>query len=370
MWTLGAVFAIALSGRAWAQTAALPPGIQDAGSLTGDQRSQLSEFITSQVESLRTASSPRTRSQARDQLLGMFDGPSVSTAFRLAAAQSLAGPIDEMIASDDEFLRFSGFRLAARTAADETTRLFEKPVAAGDKPSRLVALGQARVLFLEVDRGGLAVQPATLDRLAGTIGRLLAEESDPHLALYEIRALRVLTSAQRPELSGTARNAMSQLARGVNVRLKSIPTRPFGASEENRIELLVHLEAMDAIRNALVSSAGGNFDPAYSADLGTYSGQVLATVMRLYERVPKEAEDAKRQFERLTERAGEVLQQLVLRTPGASDVVKAMPSAKRLADLLRQNDLRNFKLEVLPLVGPDGSLIRLYKLPGDAFRVE
>lgn len=370
MWALGAVFVIALSGRAWAQAAALPPGIQDAGSLTSDQRSQLSEFIASQVEALQSASSPRTRSQARDLLLGMFDGASVSTAFRLAASQSLAGPLADMIASDDEFLRFSGFRLAARTAADDTARIFEKPIAAGDKPNRLVALGQVRVLFLEVDRGGLAVQPATLDRLSGTIGRLLAEETDPHLALYEIRALRALTSAKRTELASSAKTAMSQLARGVNVRLKNIPTRPFGSSEENRIELLVHLEAMDGIRNMLVSSAGGNFDPAFSADLGTYSGQVLATVMRLYERVPKEAEDVKRQFERLTERAGEVVSQLVLRTAGAADVVKAVPSAKRLADLLRQGDLRNFKLEVLPLVGPDGSLMRLYKLPAEAFRVE
>ncbi|GAB4384637.1 MAG: hypothetical protein Kow0022_07790 [Phycisphaerales bacterium] len=367
LWALGAVVLIAWGGRVWAQTAALPPGIQESPTLTAEQQDRLREFINAQLETLRNGPTFKARQSARDNLLQMFDHRSVSTAFRSAAGSALRNPIEEMIASSDLFLRFSGFRLAARTSSDELARLFEGPIAAGTKPQRLFALGQLKELFIEVDRGGLAVQPATLEGLSGTIGRLLAEEEDATIALFEVRALQQLSAATRPELEAASKKAMSDLARGVSDRLGGIPSRPFGETEDDRIELLLQMEALDAARAILVAS--NQIDTSLANDLGTWSGQVLAFVLRVYEKVPPRAgDDARRHLERLTLHALETAQQVVLRMPGNPNP----PITQKPEELVKRlgTDMNRFKIEILRLIGPDGEFYRLFKVKPGSFALE
>lgn len=367
IWTLGALMLIAWGGRVWAQTTALPPGIQEAAALTGDQETRLREYINAQVETLRSGPTFTARQSARDNLLHMFDNRSVSTAFRTAAASALRDPIEEMISGGDQFLRFAGFKLAARVSADELTRLFEKPIAGGDKPQRLFALGQVKELFIEVDRGGLAVQPTTLERLSGSIGRLLAEEKDSTIALFEVRALQQLSAATRSELNSVSEKAMSDLARGASERLRGIKARPFGDTEEDRTELLLQMEAIDAARALLV--ANNQIEASLANDLGAWSGQILAFVLRVYEKVPPRAgDDARRHLERLTMHALQTSQQVVLRMPGNTNGL-VMPKPEDLVKKLG-SDMNNFKIEILRLIGPDGEFYRLFRLKPGTFGLE
>lgn len=366
MWVLGAVLACAICGRTWAQ-ATLPPGIQEAGTLSSEQQARLGEFVQAQVQALRSGSTLRARSQARDQLLGMFDRPSVSTAFRFAAGSALSEPIAQLIESDEAFLRYAGYRLAARTATEASARVFERGVATSNKSDQFVALGQARVLFLEADRGGLAMQAGTLERLAGAIGRLLAEETDPHVALYQVRALRTLSMVRRGELTSAGRRGLIELAIGTSERLKNIRARSFGESEQDLTHLLVFLEAVDAMRSSLATSVGGlNNDVA--RELAHLAGQNLALVTRVYGRVPPAGESAKRHLERLVERSTESLGQIVALTQTTNP--PAMPNPAALVRSLSGGNMNAYRIEVIKLIGENGLLYRMFNYKPDTFKLD
>lgn len=366
MWVLGAILACAIGGRVWAQ-ATLPPGIQEAPTLSSEQQASLTQFIQAQVQTMRTGSTLRVRAQARDQLLAMFDRPSVSTAFRFAAGSALAEPIAQLIDSDEGFLRYAGFRLAARTATESSARIFERGVAASKKSDQFVALGQARVMFLEVDRGGLAVQSGTLERLAGAIGRLLAEESDPHVALYQVRALRALAAVRRNEVSSAARRGLTELCIGTSERLKAVTSRSFGESEEDLSHLLVFLEATDAVRSSLATSAGGTLNNDLAREMAHLAGQNLALVTRIYGRVPPAAANAKRYLERLAERSAESIAQIVAlqQTPNA-------PSTRptSLVQSLSGGNMNAFRIAVIELIGDNGLLYRMFNFKPNTFKLD
>lgn len=366
MWVLGAVLACAFGGRAWAQ-ATLPPGIQEAPTLSSEQQSSLTQFIQAQVESMRTGSTLRVRSQARDQLLAMFDRPSVSTAFRFAAGSALADSIAQLIESDEGFLRYAGYRLAARTATESSARIFERGIATSKKADQFVALGQARVLFLEADRGGLAVQSGTLERLAGAIGRLLAEETDPHVALYQVRALRGLSAVRRSELASAARRGLMELSIGTSERLKAVSSRSFGESEEDLTQLLVFLEATDAVRSSLATSAGGALNNDLAREMAQLAGQNLALVTRVYGRIPPAAGNAKRHLERLAERSAESIAQIVtlLQTANAPAI---RPTT--LVQSLSGGNMNAFRIAVIELIGDNGLLYRMFNFKPNTFKLD
>ncbi|KAA0216817.1 MAG: hypothetical protein DYG94_05840 [Leptolyngbya sp. PLA3] len=366
MWVLGALLVCAIGGRAWAQ-ATLPPGIQEAPTLSSQQQADLEAFIQAQVETMRTGSTLRARSQARDQLLAMFDRPSVSTAFRFATGSALSDPIAQLIESEEGFLRYAGYRLAARTATEASARVFERGVATSNKSDQFIALGQVRVLFLEADRGGLAMQSSTLERLAGTIGRLLAEETDPHVALYQVRALRALSAIRRAELSPAARRGLMELSRGVSERLQSIPARSFGQSDEDLTHLLVFMESMDAVRSSLATLAGPlNGDLA--AEMAHLAGQNLALVTRVYGRVPPTAENARRHLERLVERSMESTKQIfaAMQVPNPPP----LPDPATLVRSLSGGNMNNFRIEVIKLIGENGLLYRQFNFKPDTFQLD
>jgi hypothetical protein len=356
VWVLAVVLLLGVlaPGARAQQPAQLPAGIQEASSLSGSMRDQLEDYINANFEVLNSGTIAQQRA-ARDQLLEMFDAPSVSTAFRLAATDFLTPFLEDSISATNRWNRFAGYRLAARLASEDSARLFTEALNAGadlKKPDMLMAMGQLRVLFLEVDIGGLAISSSTLQKLAHLVGQSLAEIDDPDIALLQARALRALSQSVRPELNAARDAAAAALASAVAARLESGGAKPLGVGPRDVDELLVSLEAMDAIRGFLVSrSVTESMDPNVAADLARLSGQSLAFVTRTYEKTPPGADAARRYLQRLAQRGIEMASMLIASHnadhPNDEVPTGGLPGPDQIGAWLASGDMQNYKLGVI-----------------------
>ncbi|RMH12738.1 MAG: hypothetical protein D6695_05810 [Planctomycetota bacterium] len=356
---------MAWSGVAHAQPAPLPQGFQASGSLTSEQTAQLEEFINYQLGVLESGT-PMARKGARDQLVAMFEAPSVSTAFRMACSRILRSSLESMMASDRQDSRYAAYVIAAHLATDDAARMFETPIAGGDEATKVLALGQLRVLFIEVDGEGLAVQTPTLERLAGSIGRLLAEESSPHVAQQQAKALGTLAAARKPELSRVARRAMIELAKACSIRLSEMPAMTFENGDEDRMELIAQLSAIDAARQWLVLSTG-TVDKEVGRDVAEMAGQMLALVSRTYGHVPAGAEDPQRYLQSLARQAMETIGLVLARSGIEGASAPGVPSAAQIERALADNDMRNFRLMLIQTID---RIEQVFGVSADRFRFE
>ena len=355
VWILAVVFLGILAPDMYAQQPTqLPAGIQEAGSLSGSMRDQLESYIKANFEVLKTGTIAQQRA-ARDQLLEMFDAPSVSTAFRLAATDILTPYLEESIEASNRWNRFAGYRLAARLASEDSARLFTETLNAGgdvQKPDMLMAMGQLRVLFLETDIGGLAISTSSLSNIAALVGQRLAETEDPDIALLQARALRALAQSQREELAPARDAAAAALGSAVAARLMSESARPFGTGPKDIDELLVSLEAMDAIRGFLVSRPVTEpMDSKVAADLARLSGQALAFVTRTYEKTPPGADAARRYLQRLAQRGIEMATMLIAAHnadhPNDAIPTRGLPGSDQIGVWLSSGNMQNYKLGII-----------------------
>lgn len=356
LWVLSVILLVGVlaPGAGAQQPAQLPAGIQEASSLDGSMRDGLEAYITGNFQVLKSGTIAQQRA-ARDQLLEMFDSPSVSTAFRLAATDILTPLLEESIAATNRWNRFAGYRLAARLASEDSARLFAETLNAGSdvkKPDMLMAMGQLRVMFLEADIGGLAISPPSLERLADLVGQRLTETQDPDIALLQARALRALSQSRRPELASTRDRAASALASAVAARLASGGTRPLGVGSKDFDELLVSLEAMDAIRGFLVARPMTDaLEASVASALAQLSGQALAFVTRTWEQTPSEADATRRSLERLAQRGVEMATILIAthnaNHPSDEIPVRGLPGSGQVGSWLSSGNVQNFKLGVI-----------------------
>ncbi len=357
VWVLAVVLiGVFAQGARAQQPVQLPAGIQEASSLSGSMRDELEAYITANFEVLKSGTIAQQRA-ARDQLLELFDAPSVSTAFRLAATDILTPLLEESIAANNRWNRFAGYRLAARLASEDSARLFTETLNAGSdikKPDMLMAMGQLRVMFLEVDIGGLAISPSSLSRLADLVGQRLTETEDPDIALLQARALRALSQSRRSELDTTRDQAAAALASAVAARLASSGTRPLGAGPKDIDELLVSLEAMDAIRGFLVARPMTDpLDAPVARGLAQLSGQALAFVTRTYEQTPPEADATRRSLQLLAQRGVEMATILIAthnsNHPNDEIPVRGLPGSGEVGRWLTSGSggMQKFKLGVI-----------------------
>lgn len=337
------------------QPTTLPPGIQSSGSLSGAQRDQLQAFIEGNFQVMETGSVAQQRG-ARDQLLGMFDAGSVSTAFRQAASEFLAPRLEQTISGPNRWNRFAAFRIAARLASEDSARIFEDaldPDAGVDDSDVLMALGQLRVMFLEVDPVGLAVSENTLNRLISAVGARFMETDNEDIALLQARALRAL--AQGPGLPGVRDAAAANLATAVAARLVAAGNREIGGDPSELDALLAPLETLDGVRAYLVMRQGGaRLNPAVANALAQLAGQSVAFVARNYEQTPPKAEDARRYLQRMAQRGVEIATILVgdhnARNPNNIVAPDGMPGANDIGVWLASGDMRSFRLAVVQVL--------------------
>lgn len=322
--------------------------------MAGVAREQLTAYINENYEVMKSGSIAQQRA-ARDNLLNMFNVPSVSTAFRQTATSILAPHIDESLNATNRWDRFAGYRLAAKLATEDSARWFSHATDTSqgiEKSDTLMALGQVRVMFLEVDIGGLAVSQVTLNRLATAIGRGLAETEDSDIGLLQARALRALAQGMRLEL-GEAHSAAAQaLASAIATRHQGRANRAPDASAKDTDELLVDLEAMDAIRAYLVTRDATKALPVPVAKaLGQLAGQTLGFVTRTYEKVPANADATRRYMQRLAQRSMEVTSMLVVdynSTNTSKPVSSAgIPSATDVGAWLAGRNMQRYKVGVI-----------------------
>jgi len=361
------VSVVTLGARAQ-QPTALPPGIQGSGSLDGSQRDRLKQYIEANYRVMESGSIAQQRA-ARDALLDMFDAPTVSTAFRQAAAESLAPLLDAGMTNAVRWNRFAALRIAAKLATEDSARIFADALDSGEASGEsdlLMALGQLRVLFLEVDVGGLAMSANSLERLSATIGQGLTEAESPDVALMQARALRALSQSQRTESAfGRVRGgAISALSSAVAARLKG-GGGPVGADARDNDELLVPLEALDAARGYLViRNPATPLDGDVSKAMGQLAGQALAFVARTYERTPADADTTRRYLQRIAQLAGDVATIVVedhnLHRPNTPVATAGLPKSAGLAASLAGRKFQQFKLDVIQI---NEAMTRMYSLP-------
>lgn len=362
--TLCRALAIVLVGvltlGAWAQPATtLPAGIQGASSLDGSQRDQLKQFIDANYKVMESGTIAQQRA-SRDALLDMFDAPAVSTAFRQAAAESLAPMLDAGMKNQVRWNRFAALRIAAKLATEDSARIFMDAIDANAAPAEsdlLMALGQVRVMFLEVDVGGLAMSVNSLNRLSGRVGEGLAEAESPDVALMQARALRALSQSQRSEAAfdGVRGAAMSALSNAVAARLKGGGLNPVGADPRDNDALLVSLEALDAARGYLVlRNPSKPLEADTARALGQLSGQAFAFVTRTYEQTPANADTSRRYLQRIAQLAGDVGTIVVedhnLHHPSDQVATTGLPTAANLASSLAGRKFQQFKLDVIKYI--------------------
>lgn len=350
------------------QPTTLPPGIQGTTALDGSQRDALKNYIEGNYRVIKTGTITQQRA-ARDALRDMFNAPSVSTSFRQAASESLAPLLEEAMGSTSRWDRFSALVLAAKLATEDSARIFTEaldPNGAAADGDLLIALGQLRVMFLEVDVGGLALSTSTLNRLVSLLERGLTETDDPSVAQFQARALRALSQSTRTDATfvGVRGTAIAALSNAIASRLNRGGLDPIGASPKDLDELLVALEALDGARGFLVvRSTSTPLAAEVAKALGQLSGQSLAFVTRTYERTPADADTARRYLERMAQLGTDVATILFsdhdLHQPNNVVTPAGMLKADQLVAHLAANRLQQFKLEVIKIIG---SLGRAYGL--------
>jgi hypothetical protein len=306
----------------------------------------------------------------------MFDSTSVSVAFRLESSTALMPEVRKLVDSGTDWDRFAGFRLAARIATEDAAALLADAIDRGSKSERLMALGQTRVLFLEVRKTDTpAIVAESLSQLATDLGRQLAEEVDQDLTLYQIRALRTLAEAGSPRIAAAQRAALVAMCDAIGARLARQSGGTFRGDDEQQVEMFAYLESADAIRAiAAVSVGATQLDEASLKSMGGLCGDLLAFVSRNYADLPKDS-SSRRHFERLTQRSVEVLRVLVgmhneRATSGAIDPgLIATPDA--MTRQLVSDDLGQFRIGVLRIVGDGGVLTRApFSLSSSRFKVQ
>jgi hypothetical protein len=335
------------------QPTTLPAGIASSVTLSAGQREQLGAYIEAQYGTMESGSIAQQRG-ARDMLLAMFDGPSVSTAFRQAAGEVLAPRLTASIEGDNRWARFAALRVAARLASEDSARLFADvldPQGAVDESDMLMALGQLRVMFIEADASGRAISERSLRDLASLVSGALIEEDNTDIALLQARALRALAQGTAGDLASVRREAAGTLANAVAARLQAANKMAIGDRAEDLDALLIPLETLDGVRAQLVQSRGGaELEPAVAQAYGQLAGQSLGFVTRNYEGVPPEADAAKRYLQRMAVRATEIATLLVAdhNAHHGNNVVAGdgMPAGQDVGKWLATPDMRSYRLAV------------------------
>ena len=354
------MLALCVPSMACGQAATLPSGIQEVADLSSAQKAQIREYIRAGQTMLQSEDLLSRRS-GRDRLLEMFDGSSISVAFRIESSEALMPEVRRLIASQRDWDRFAGYRLAAKVASEESAILFESAISTPSKADRLMALGQLRVLFLEVRKtDNPAVYPETLVQLSRTLGRSLTEETDADVTLYQVRALRTLAEAGSPRIAAAQRSALVEMCNAVAARVSRQQASNFRGADEAMIELLMYLEAADAVRG-IVAAGLTQVDEASMRSIGGLMGQTLALVSRTYQDVPRDGA-SRRHLERLTQRSVEVLRVLVgqhnERSPQHRIDESTIATPDGLTRRLTDGNMAEFRLAVLRIVGEGGVLTR------------
>lgn len=352
---LGALSLPASTG--WAQVRSdLPTTVTEAASIGSSEQSRITEFVTATAAEA-TGADAEAADRARAALVAPLNSGRPSVAFRQAYSQAVSPTIATLTKSEDAGAQLAGLRVAGSLGTGEAAATVRSMLTAKDTGVRLFAAVQARRVFEVTSSYGPALTDSQASQLVDDLVKTVDAKSDPLVVQATVRALSAGAQLRPKDLASTRSKALTAMCDTIGARVRSMdPKNP--DAERDTI-----LTAADAATRA-VSEVGANVTDAAAKSAAQLGGDILALVLK---RHSGNMIGADRDTDTRLVRAGEALVYFARRrqAENARQNAAAVPQFNLVA-LFEAKD-RNFRNELVRLIGPGSDFLRQFGLPDDRF---
>lgn len=334
----------------------LPVSVVEAGAIGGSEQTQIDQYVA-QLAGPLTGADAEAASRARRDLITPLAGRQPSVAFRQAYAQATGQLMSGLLASDDAGARLAGLRLAGHLGTSEGVNAVRTALGDADPSIQVFAAVQARRVFEVSGAAGPAVTEAQLGQLIDALSAAAKPESSQPFAQAVVRALGAGASIRARELNATRSRSLEALSRVAAQRVRAVGPQNLLADENTVLEAT-------SIATRSVSEAGIAVSDEAAKAAAELGGEILGLTLKRQTQnlIPAQPDADLRLLN-----AGESLIFFARRRQieNARGNVNSIPQTN-LATLLTNRD-RNFRNELVRLIGPGSEFLRQFSLPDNRF---
>lgn len=259
-------------------------------SLSSAQFDALQTFADDKTRGLSDGD-PRAMVAARNELIRHAKSASATTIFLQAYSQALLPNLGTLIDGDESIRAENALRVAAFLRTPRATELIVivvHPKNTGDSTRRLVAAGLLSTSVQDTATSGL--NSAELATVARGIANAVAQETNWHVALQDLRALGVIASSSR--LAGANRSVVRDLQFG---SFASLVDRVAASDEPSPLMHAVYRAMLD-LRPRLIAAGAASSSPVLAGSLRTSLSKIGAASIKQWTGLDSDA-SAKHAYE-------------------------------------------------------------------------
>jgi len=337
-------------------TPRLPGSIVESASVGGAERNAIDSFVAT-LATDATGDDAQKAAAAFAALVEPLRENRPSVSFRQAFAQSAAPLIADLLASDSQPARLAGLRLAGNLATGDTAGLVAGALSDDDAGIRVFAGVQARRVFEVSSQNGPALTDTQAAQLVTALTDAMDATRDRIMTETLIRALGMASQTRPREMSASRAVAAASLGQGMSVRVRD--TSPSDLPDIHDPILI----AASALTRTMSDPGSRAPDAAAKASV-EFGGDVLAALLA---REIQGLNDVNSETDIRLLRAAESLIYFARRrqTENANGDASSVPLTN-LAGLLESGS-RDFRQELVALIGPGSSMLSQFGLADDRF---